>query len=282
MNQVCKICGKSCSTKLILHVKRIHHINTKDYYDKYFKQPNDGICLVCGKETLFYRTSYNKCCCQSCSAKYRQSLYNHDKDVKKFEEENNCTNIVKLRQIYGQGWYKAKIVDYIEKSFQTQMFFVKNEDISKIEEYTKVHKYNGKSHLEKQIVKALKSHNIRLKENDKLHIYPKELDIYLPDYNTAIEFNGTWFHSMEAGCDKNYHLNKSILCRNKGIRLMHIYEFEDLNEQINLLLEYINGNDLYKDFNKNNFLDIPDADLIYVSERGYHVYGAGKLERNYL
>lgn len=282
MDQVCKICGKSCSTKLIAHVKRIHHISAKDYYDKYFKQPNDGICPICGKETPFYRTSYNKCCCQSCSAKYRQSLYNHDADVRKFEKENNCTNIVKLRQLYGQGWYKANIVNYIEKSFQTQMFFVKNEDIPKIENYTKLHKFSGKSHLEKQIVKVLRNHNIELKENDKLHIYPKELDIFLPNHNTAIEFNGTWFHSIEAGTSKNYHLNKSLLCREKGIRLIHIYEFEDLDEQIELLLQYLNGNDLYKDFNKNNFLDIPKPELIYVSERGYHIYGAGKLERSYL
>jgi hypothetical protein len=69
------------------------------------------------------------------------------------------------------------------------------------------------------------------------------------------------------------------MCRNKCIRLIHIYEFEDFNIQIYKLNSLLNGIDLYneKDFNKNNFGKIPKPVLIHTSERNYHVYGAGKL-----
>jgi hypothetical protein len=53
-----------------------------------------------------------------------------------------------------------------------------------------------------------------------------ELDIYLPDYNLAIECNGSYWHSELNGKDKNYHLNKTKKCEEKGIQLIHIWEHD--------------------------------------------------------
>lgn len=60
---------------------------------------------------------------------------------------------------------------------------------------------------------------------------------------------------------------------------MHIYEFEDLDEQLKLLKEFILGQDNYpKNFNKNNFLEtIPTPEIIYQDNK-YTIYGAGKME----
>ena len=72
---------------------------------------------------------------------------------------------------------------------------------------------------------------------------------------------------------------KSLLCREKNIRLIHIYEFEDLDQQIKLLQDLILGQDNYpkEDFNKNNLIDsIPKPEIIYQSDR-YTIYGAGPL-----
>ena len=111
-------------------------------------------------------------------------------------------------------------------------------------------------------------------------ISPYELDIYIPDLKLAIEYNGCYFHSIEMGTPKDYHLNKSLACRNLGIRLIHIYDFEDFDKQANLVLKLINENiDEFnkKDFNKNNLLhNIPKPTLIYSDTR-LHVYGSGKL-----
>ena len=66
----------------------------------------------------------------------------------------------------------------------------------------------------------------------------KELDIYIPSLNLAIEYNGLTYHHSTKGistfCDAtykepNYHLNKYNLCKENGIDLIHIFEFEDLD-----------------------------------------------------
>ena len=54
----------------------------------------------------------------------------------------------------------------------------------------------------------------------------KELDIYIPKLNIAIEYNGLRWHSEEFNKDKNYHLKKLIECNNKGIKLIQIFEDE--------------------------------------------------------
>lgn len=54
----------------------------------------------------------------------------------------------------------------------------------------------------------------------------RELDIYLPSLKLAIEFDGLFWHSTKNGTPTNYHLNKTNECKDKGIRLIHIFEDE--------------------------------------------------------
>jgi G:T-mismatch repair DNA endonuclease (very short patch repair protein) len=67
--------------------------------------------------------------------------------------------------------------------------------------------------------------NIIYNKNDRYILDGKELDIYIPSKNIAIEFNGLYWHS-EIYKDKNYHLEKTLKCQEKGIRLLHIWEDE--------------------------------------------------------
>lgn len=54
-----------------------------------------------------------------------------------------------------------------------------------------------------------------------------ELDIYLPEFNFAIEYDGLYWHSSNRqSTDKNYHANKTHLCEEKGINLLHVFENE--------------------------------------------------------
>lgn len=65
-------------------------------------------------------------------------------------------------------------------------------------------------------------------------ITPYELDLYLPNYNFAIECNPTTTHnstctmwgSYDGHTDKNYHKMKSDLCQQKGIFLFHVFGHE--------------------------------------------------------
>lgn len=71
--------------------------------------------------------------------------------------------------------------------------------------------------------------SVKYMMNDRSVIPPLELDFYFPEKNLAIEFNGIYFHSTESGKNKNYHKNKSELCRVKGIQLIHIWENDWIN-----------------------------------------------------
>lgn len=51
----------------------------------------------------------------------------------------------------------------------------------------------------------------------------KELDIYIPSKNVAIEVNGILWHSSKYK-DNSYHINKYKLCKSKGIRLITLWE----------------------------------------------------------
>lgn len=61
----------------------------------------------------------------------------------------------------------------------------------------------------------------------------KELDLYLPEKNLAIEYNGLYSHyyrphETTEGLikDKKYHLNKTLKCEEKGIQLLQIFSDE--------------------------------------------------------
>ncbi|MDM2401888.1 zinc-ribbon domain-containing protein [Mycobacteroides abscessus] len=51
-----------------------------------------------------------------------------------------------------------------------------------------------------------------------------ELDILVPDYKLAIEFNGLYWHSERTGRGKDFHLGKTKACNAAGLRLVHVWE----------------------------------------------------------
>lgn len=75
---------------------------------------------------------------------------------------------------------------------------------------------------EKAIAQWLKELGLNVVCNDRKAIKPKELDIYVPEKNLAIEFNGLYWHRN----DKKSHKLKHNLCKQKGIRLIQIFEDE--------------------------------------------------------
>jgi hypothetical protein len=59
--------------------------------------------------------------------------------------------------------------------------------------------------------------------DDKLHISPYEIDIYLPDIRIGFEFNGLYWHSEKFKDDK-YHLKKIEVAKENNINLYTIWE----------------------------------------------------------
>jgi hypothetical protein len=83
------------------------------------------------------------------------------------------------------------------------------------------------SHSEVEIVDFLKEQNIVVEQHVKSIISPKELDIYVPTHNLAIEYDGVYWHSeTTGGKDRNYHLSKTTECEKSNISLLHIFDYE--------------------------------------------------------
>jgi len=89
-------------------------------------------------------------------------------------------------------------------------------------------KYISKGEL--QIRDLLEQHKIDFIANDWTVLKDRELDIFIPDMNIAIEYNGVYWHSDKFK-DSNYHVDKFLKCRDKGIHLIQIFEDEWQNKQ---------------------------------------------------
>jgi hypothetical protein len=88
--------------------------------------------------------------------------------------------------------------------------------------------YKGYSLIEDEIITFLKENNIENISLNRRDIIPNrlEIDIYLPDYNLAIEVNGVYWHSESMGKYRDYHLYKTEQCLEKNIELIHVLDFE--------------------------------------------------------
>ncbi len=80
----------------------------------------------------------------------------------------------------------------------------------------------GESELHDWITKL---DNISTIPNDRTAIYPKELDVYLPDSKLGIEYCGLYWHS-DIYKNVSYHATKHRVCEKNGIRLITLFEDE--------------------------------------------------------
>lgn len=105
--------------------------------------------------------------------------------------------------------------------------------------------FHKESNAEKELKDTIIGWGVNVVKNRKV-LNGKEIDIFLPDYNLGIEFNGDFYHTeWRHGKGKNYHLNKTEQCENKNIRLIQIFEDEWHNSKILILskLRHILGID---------------------------------------
>lgn len=79
---------------------------------------------------------------------------------------------------------------------------------------------------EKQVVDFIRqNYNQEIIENDRTVLDGKEIDIYLPDIGLGIEYHGIYWH-LETIRGKKYHFEKWRKAREKGVRLIQLYDTE--------------------------------------------------------
>lgn len=137
---------------------------------------------------------------------------------------DNCWKLPKVKEHANRPDVKTKRLSSLKKYNREHYgvdWYVQSDDFKQ-----KMHATNGTSKEEKQVIEWLKT---IVDENDILVgsykiIPPRQLDAYIISKKIGIEFNGTFYHSINRGCDINYHLMKTQMCEAKGIKLIHIWE----------------------------------------------------------
>lgn len=91
----------------------------------------------------------------------------------------------------------------------------------------------GKSKCEFEIIEWIRSIYLgEIIHGDRTVLYGKELDIYLPELNLAIELNGLYWHGEICGSkNRQYHLNKTKRCSERGITLCHVLDIEWISKR---------------------------------------------------
>ena len=198
--------------------------------------------------------------CPKCQAYYLSDEYNYtvtdiDKCRKFFEKtQNNLVYSETFIKKYVPQFYKIIKeweVDNIELNFNEKIYALVqniksrpkchitncNEFAQKRETslyrglfnlYCDKHADNHILSKEENDVKSfLTSLGISYIPNDRTH--GKEIDIFIPNFNLGIEFNGLYWHS-ELFKDKYYHQEKYNLFKNKGINILTIWEDDWVNK----------------------------------------------------
>ena len=178
------------------------------------------------------RKRYSELNKKNAKSRMSKASKTREDNILKFEQENNCISLIHLNKRDNIGYDKygrfseaihKMGLDYLEYK---DNIFVKNEDVPKIHEYRKICHEHLTSYFENDILDFVKSiYDGEVLNNIRKIIYPKELDIYIPQKKVAIECDGLYWHSDKMK-PNNYHLDKTITCEEKGIRLLHIFEDE--------------------------------------------------------
>lgn len=77
--------------------------------------------------------------------------------------------------------------------------------------------------IERFVTDILDDYNIEYETNVRNIISPKELDVYIPSMNIAIESNGVRWHNNHYK-QTSYHINKYMQCKEKNIKLISVWE----------------------------------------------------------
>lgn len=178
---ICKICGKEFDTEKAMswHVKH-HNLTNKDYYDKYIKSPNEGICLTCGKPTKFVsmKSGYRHHCNKNCM--------NQDKTV---QTKRLNTNIEKYG--YATSFFSKETQDKVKQTIQLK--------------YGVSNPYAADAVKQKIKKTNLKKYGVENpQQNHEIHV--KTMKHY--KYN-SLNFDSSWELAVYIYCiDHNIHIER--------------------------------------------------------------------------
>lgn len=157
-------------------------------------------------------------------------LHKLDRDIKVINQQI----LDKACDLYQDGKTYQMISDILGISISKLSVLFNRSDINIRTANQYPRKINKISSYERQIHQLLQDNNIKYHVSDRTILNGKELDIILPDYKLAVEVNGLLYHSEQYGKHRNYHLDKTLRCKEKGYQLYHLFE-DDLNNKFDII-----------------------------------------------
>ncbi len=224
--QGCPECSKKIQYKGLerfIEKCKKNHGDRYDYSLVIYKNSRSKVKIICPDHGIFEQLPWVHSKghgCPECKKYKLSKIYSDGLDV----------FIEKSRKIH-QNRYDYSLVEYTNNRSKVKIICP---DHGIFEQYPDGHINQGQgcpkcsnqfSMGERELQEWVSQH-IEIKTNNRSLIKPYELDIIIPSKKIAIEYNGLYWHSEKNGKDRNYHLNKYNLCKDKGYRLIQVWENE--------------------------------------------------------
>ena len=274
----CKLCNCDFNSyrSLGVHIKRTHHIETKEYYDNFYKLEKEGFCKTCGKTTRFLNLKHGYLdfcstkCVNNCKEirnkieftnlkRYGVKTSTQNQDVLNKRKENNLKkygveNPMSLKEVkekqrltilklYGvenisqSEIFKKKKEESFLKNYGTTTYLVTDECRKKLENKI-LEKYGVTNPSQADEIKFKKEQTIL-----------KNYGVTNPNYSKEIQsYRAKRYYYNNIMFDSSWELAYYIWLKDNNIN----FEY-----QPNISFEYIKDNKIhryYPDFKVNNEL----------------------------
>ena len=219
-------------------------------------------CIVCGKPSGMYRNVVKQYCstdCKSVSNLWKQRISNSKMTQDKVESNRKRqeTMVSKYGCMYNSQredihhiWQRSKVSEVVaeklnDKEWLYEEYVVKGKTSVAIAKeldchYTtvldscrkygiEIRRHINRSYIEKEVGEMLRENGIEYESNyTGLYSDGRECDLYLREYDTAIEINGLWWHT-ERYVENDYHLRK-IDETNANVLMITDYQWNNYKE----------------------------------------------------
>lgn len=254
MNSNSKIC-QECKREFPSNVALVAHIvsnhNKKEYYDKWIKDKDEGICLNCEKPTEFsgrWNRGYKKFCSEKCRGNFIA------KDPNRIEKSNKSM-INTNRRKYGVDWY-TQTGEFKKKSRKTNKEKYKDETYNNPEKAKKTSllRYGVENPTQAQFVKdKIAKTNIE-KYGGTSHMHNDEIfhKVEMNSFKSHLHSSGVYYRG---NFEKDFLDNFSDVIKienGKGIKYIldgkeRVYYPDFYIPEFNLIIEIKNGYLLKRD-----------------------------------
>ena len=204
------------------HLKKVHKVDKQSYL-KEFPEEIEYFISVNKQTNLQFETDVSEfVICKVCGKKLRRIDTHHLK----------THGITKLEYIQKYGDTNLTAIKFHERQRNISIITNMNSTFKK------------QSSAEKEIIEFIKSLGVKCGSNRKC-LKGREIDIYMPEFNIGIEYDGLYYHTESMGKDKHYHVNKTDECNSVGTWLIHIFEDEYVRKKDIVLskIKHIIGKD---------------------------------------